>query len=119
MRSRVQKVLQAGCCLACVLVALRYSSGLDDSEFSGGRITGPILDLFDGGTLLLALAGILSFFLHRVAAAAALIATLLCLPLYIYFTAPGPFRAVFHGEYSVPYPSYFVWNWPNTAAIAA
>jgi hypothetical protein len=31
-------------------------------------------------------------------------------PLYLYFTAPGPFRRVFGGEYSVPLQANFVWD---------
>jgi hypothetical protein len=47
----------------------------------------------------------------------ALAGCLLCLPLYLYFTAPGPFRWVFHGQYSVPAPANFVWNSWTVAGI--
>jgi hypothetical protein len=55
---------------------------------------------------------ILTFFYRRLAAVIALTASVLCLPLYLYFPALGPFRRVFKGEYSVPMHTNFVWdNW--------
>jgi len=39
-----------------------------------------------------------------------MLASLLSLPLYFYLTAPGPFRRLFPGEYSVPLGSDFVWT---------
>lgn len=56
------------------------------------------------------LALVLTFVRPRIAAALAIVASLLCLPLYLYFTAPGPFRRVFGGEYSVPLQANFVWD---------
>ena len=97
-------------CSICAVLAWNYGGDLEGTEFSGGRTTGPLLHAFDLGTLLFIVAVMLSFFFRRVAAFAALSAAILCLPLYIYFTAPGPFRRIFRGEYSVPAPSNFVWN---------
>ena len=111
MRLRNQKLWQAASCLLCVVVAQRNSLGLEGTEFSGGHVTGPLLDLLDIGSLLFVLALFLTFVYPRVAAAIAAVATLLCLPLYLYFTAPGPFRWVFKGEYSVPLQqANFVWD---------
>jgi hypothetical protein len=105
-----QKLLQAASCLACVIVAQRNSFGLGGTEFSGGNVTGPILDSLEIGSLLLVLALLLTFVRPRNAAALAIVASLLCFPLYLYFTAPGPFRRVFGGEYSVPLQANFVWD---------
>ena len=61
--------------------------------------------------LMCMLAMILTFMYRRIAAAIGIAACLLCLPLYLYFTAPGPFRSVFRGTYSVPLQSSFVWDY--------
>jgi hypothetical protein len=105
-----QKLLQAVSCLVCVVVAQRNSFGLGGTEFSGGHLTGPILDSLEIGSLLFVLALVLTFVRPRIAAALAIAASLLCLPLYLYFTAPGPFRRVFGAEYSVPLQANFVWD---------
>ena len=80
-------------------------------------LTGPILDMFDAGTLLFLCALVLTFFYPRIAAAIALAACLSSLPMYPYFATPGPFRWIFRGEYSVPAPSNFVWNGWTMAGI--
>jgi hypothetical protein len=105
-----QKLLQAASCLVCVVVAQRNSFGLGGTEFSGGHLTGPILDSLEIGSLLFVLALLLAFVRPRIAATLAIVASLLCLPLYLYFTAPGLFRRVFGGEYSVPLQANFVWD---------
>jgi hypothetical protein len=110
MKLGKQKVWQAASCLLCVVVAQRNSLGLEGTEFNGGRVTGPVLDLRDVGSLLFLLAMFLTFVYPGIAAAIAVVASLLCLPLYLYFTAPGPFRRVFRGEYSVPLQANFVWD---------
>jgi hypothetical protein len=106
-------------CLACAFLVWNYAAGLEGTEFSGGRITGPILNLSDLGLLLFVVVTVLSFFYQRIAGFAAILASLFCLPLFIYFTAPGAFLAVFRGEYSVPAPSNFVWNRWGIAGIVA
>ncbi len=113
------KITQAVACLLCAIVVWRYGSNLEGTEFSGGWLTGPLLDMEDAGSLLFVLALLLTFFYRRIAAATTLIACSLCLPLYLYFTAPGPFRWVFRGEYSVPLQANFVWNkWAITGMVA-
>jgi len=82
-------------CLVGVFVALRNSNGLDGTEFSGGWLTGPLLSMTDVGIVLFLLALIVTFVSARVAAAIALAASLLCLPLYLYFLAPVPFNQIF------------------------
>jgi hypothetical protein len=119
MRDRKTKLTQAAACLLSAVVVWRYGSDLEGTEFSGGWLTGPLLDMEDAGFLLFVLALPLTFFYRRIAAAATLIACLLCLPLYLYFTAPGPFRWVFRGEYSVPLEASFVWNtWAIIGIVA-
>jgi hypothetical protein len=110
MKLRRQRLWQAASCLLCIVVAQRNSFGLAGTEFSGGLLTGPLLDSHDIGSLLFVQALLLTFVYPRVAAALAVGASLLCLPLYLYFTAPGPFRRVFGGEYSVPLQASFVWD---------
>ncbi len=83
---------------------------LDGSEFVGGRITGPVLDLADAGLLLFGLSLLLLFWFPRVSAAIAIVASVLVSPLFLYFVAPGPFHRMFKGEWSVPLSSNFVWN---------
>lgn len=110
MKLGTQTLCQAATCLLCVVVAWTHTDGFGASEFSGGRLTGPIFSMFNYGSLMFVLALLLTFFLRFIAAAIALGASLLCLPLYLYVTAPGPFRRVFPGEYSVPLQSGFVWS---------
>ncbi len=114
-----QALLQAAGCLLCTVLTWKYGSSLEGTEFSGGRVTGPILDMKDVGALLFVLAFPLTFFYRRTAAATVLIACLLSLPLYFYFSAPGLFRMLFRGEYSVPLNASFAWdNWAIAGMIA-
>jgi hypothetical protein len=83
--------------------------GVNGTEFSAGRVTGRLLDFCDMGTLALIPALVAVYWLPRVSASIALLAGLSCLPLLLYFMAPGPFRMVFKGEWSVPLQSNFVW----------
>ena len=73
-------------------------------------MTGPVFRIFDVSFVLYlaAAAGLLLF--RRVAAVIALVAALLALPMYLYFVAPGPFRALTGGVYSVHVAANFVWN---------
>ena len=40
-KSGKQKARQIGICLLCAALTWRYAAGLEGTEFSGGRITGP------------------------------------------------------------------------------
>src|SRR5215470_2077625 len=101
----------AGSCFACIVLNwISGGPGLEGSEFSGGRITGPILNLSDAGLLVFIAALVLSFFYPRIAGLIAVLASVLCLPFYLYLIVPGLFRDVFKGEYSVPLTSRFVWD---------
>jgi hypothetical protein len=117
-RPDIEQAFQAGSFLLCVFLALKITSGLDGTEFSGGRLTGPLLLIAEIGTLLFVLALVLTFLFSRVAAAIGLASSLLCLPLYCFFIAPVPFAQVFaHGdEFHVQPAAGFHWQtWPVTA----
>jgi Na+(H+)/acetate symporter ActP len=101
---------QASSCLFCLAVAWARLDDLGSAELSGGRVTGPLFLMAESGSFLFLLAMILTLFYRRTAATMALTGTLLSLPLYLYFAAPGPFRRVFKGEYTVPLQTNFVWD---------
>src|SRR4051812_29327377 len=101
-KSRFHQFTQAVWCLVCAVVVWRYGYSLEGTEFSGGRLTGLLLNMKAIGALLFVLACAIVFFHRRIAAGIAILACLLCLPLYLYFAAPGSFRWLFRGEYSVP-----------------
>jgi hypothetical protein len=84
-----QKLLQTASCLVCVVVAQRNSFELGGTEFSRGHLTGPILVSLEIGSLLFVVALVLTFVRPRIAAALSIAASLLCLPFYLYFTAPS------------------------------
>ncbi len=96
-----------GSLLVAMLLAFRFTLPLEASELSGASLTGRILDIFSWalGGLLLAL--LVALVLPRVAAVIGLIASLLSVPLLFYAMAPGPFRSLFPGNYSVPLQSRF------------
>ena len=100
--------MQAFTCLVCVAVIFLYVTRLEGSEFSAGRITEPLLAVTAWGITLLATGFVLTFFRPQIGAIVILISGLMSLPLYLYFLAPGPFRWVFRGEYSVPAMGLFV-----------
>jgi hypothetical protein len=111
------KLLQAASCVLCAAVNWRYKSDLWGTEFSGGSVTGRLLDLKLVGDLLLLLAIPLTFVLRRTAAVVTLMACLLCMPLYFYFTAPGPFRRLVGGEWKSPLWANWNWDWWTIAGV--
>jgi hypothetical protein len=116
MMNRV-KAWQAGSCLLSVVAVQWICIGLEGTEFSAGSLTGPLLYLCNAGSLLLITALLLTFFYSRFAAALGLVGALSCLPLYLFLVAPGPFRRVFPGKYSVPLRTNFVWDKWSTFGI--
>jgi hypothetical protein len=104
------KVLQSVCYLVCLLMAWKELEALGPSEFRGGSVTRPLFSLLELGAVMFLLAIVVTFFRLRVAAVSGVAAALLCLPVSLYFLAPGPFHFVFRGEYSVPLRSNFVWS---------
>jgi len=119
MEHRRQKVCQVASYLLCIVVVLKFDLELDGTEFMGGSVTGPLLHMQEIGGLLFLLAATLTIRFRRVAAAVALAACLLCLPLYLLSTAPGPFRWVFRGEWKTPLIASFVWDWWSIGGILA
>jgi hypothetical protein len=119
MSDRNAKIGQALVGLCCAIVALRFNLDLDGTEFMGGRITGPLLDMQTMGFVLFFLALPLTFLVRRIAAAMLLLASLLSVPLYIYFIAPGPFRYVFPGNYKGGLQANFVWDWWSAIGMLA
>jgi hypothetical protein len=107
---RRNEVWQAAAYLACAAVLWIRLDGFGASEFSGGRLTGRLFTIAELGSLLFFVALFLTIFFPRVAAAVALAATLLGLPLYVYILMPGLYRQIFKGEYSGPPQGPFVWN---------
>jgi hypothetical protein len=100
------KTLQAGSCLICLVIASKLQLDLEATEFSGGWVTGPLLQLNFAGSILFVLAFVLTFLRQRIAAVAALVASILCLPLYLYRVAPG----LFPGLRSVSPELIFTWD---------
>jgi hypothetical protein len=88
------------------MIALRLIEAFEGTEFSGGRLTGPLLRLLYVGGFLFLSALVLAFLRPRIAAAAGLVASLFCLPLYLYRLAPG----LFPGDYSVAPSRVFAWD---------
>jgi hypothetical protein len=103
-------ILQATSFVVCAAVAWMQADRVDGTEFVGARVTGPIFSLFESGMLIFVLAIVLTFMYRWIAAVAGFVASLACFPFYLYFLAPGPFRSVFRGIYSVPLQSNFVWD---------
>jgi hypothetical protein len=105
-----QKLAQAIGCVLCMAISWKLTWRLDGTEFSGGHVTGPLLNMADTGFFLLAISLILLSWLPRIAGATGLAASLLCLPLCLLFIAPGPFRHLVGGEWSAPLQSNFYWS---------
>ena len=62
------------------------------------------------GSTLGVFALVVAFIRPKTAVLGALEASLLCLPIYLHFVAPGFFRWMFPGDYSSPAESDFVWE---------
>jgi hypothetical protein len=107
-----QQLALAIVCLVGAFVALQNTNGLEATEFSGGWLTGPLLSMADIGTVLFLLALVVTFAYPRIAAAIGLASSLLCLPLYLYFTAPVPFDQIFGfgHEFKVQPSGGFHWD---------
>lgn len=105
-----QKLLQIASFLLCVILAWKSQIAVEGTEFSGGWLTGSILSLSGLGSLLCLAAILLTFRTPRTGAVTGLIASILCLPLHLYFVAPGPYRWIFRGEYSVPLQANFAYD---------
>jgi len=105
-------------CVVCAVVGALFTEQLGAAEFSGGTVTGPLLSVHGFSLVLFVLSAVATFFLPPVAAAIGLCAAAASIPLYFFFLAPGLFRAVFGGEWSVPPIGLFAWNAGAAAATA-
>lgn len=115
------QAFQAGSFLLCVSLALKLTSGLGGTEFSGGWLTGPLFSMADNAIILFMLALVLTFLFPRVAAAIGLVSSLLCAPLCCFFIAPIPFAQVFARghEFKVqPTPGFHWHTWPVVTLFA-
>jgi hypothetical protein len=103
MDLKLSKLSQAMICFLCAILTWRFEFPLEGSEFRGGTVTGPILNMSNVGVLLFMVALPMAFVSpRRIAGVVMLLASLLCLPIYLYFTFPGIFRSIFQGQYSIP-----------------
>ena len=115
------KLTQVATCLLCAVFAWNYEhivAPLEGTEFGGGWLTGPLLHLYDLGALLFFLTLFLVFFFPRTTAVITILASLACLPLYLYFMAPGPYRRIFYWvDFGSTLRSDFRWNAPAVEGI--
>ncbi len=91
------------------------TDGLDGTEFSGGYITGRLLDGAFIGIITYMISLVTLYWLPRVSAAFSLAASACCLPLLLYFFAPRPFRWAIHltlpaVDWSTPVFQAVVWS---------
>jgi hypothetical protein len=96
----------------------RVTYGVDGTEFSGGWLTGRLLDGAYISVIAYVIALLTLLWLPRLSALLSLIASVCCLPLLLYFFAPGFFRkmtklAFPNSEWSSPLSQSVVWR-PST-----
>src|SRR6185312_5143335 len=115
------QAFQAANLLLCASLAMKLTSGLDGTEFSGGLLTGPLLSMADYAIILFILSLILTFLFPRIAALIGIASSLLCLPLYCFFLAPVPFNEVFargHQFKVQPVPGFHWHTWLMVALFS-
>jgi hypothetical protein len=93
-----QKLLQAISYVACLIGIWTNTARVDGSEFVGGSITGRLLFSADSGILAIAGSLVVLWWFPRIAAVLGITASLLSLPLLLYFVFPGLFQSVFKGN---------------------
>jgi hypothetical protein len=103
-------LIRAASPIACAVVAWASAYKLGPTEFSGGRLTGPLLTSTNVGLCLFVVASFLMIRFARLGAGIAIVASLCTMPLYLYLIAPGLFRHFSKGEYSVPLTRALVWD---------
>src|ERR1700722_553495 len=84
-----QKIWHAIGCLACAVMLWIHLNDFAASEIGGGILTGPLTAKAERSFFLFLMAFLLTCCRPRFAAAVALAATLLCLPLYLYILIAG------------------------------
>lgn len=120
MEGLISKVTATTGCLLCAFAALKSTDGLVGTEAEGGSATGPMLNAAFIGAILFLPVLVAGFRYPRVAAAGALLASALCLPLYVYRTFPYFFFwVVGAGEMFVPLKTFEWHGWAATGVISA
>lgn len=114
-----QSLLQVVSIVVGAAVSWYRFLGLDGTEFSGGWLTGPMLNVQFSGTIIITTALLIAFVYRRVSAWITLAAALLCLPLHLYFLVPGAWPGVSKN----PVQRLFHFNsldfWSVTALVVA
>ena len=110
-----RRFLLAGSSLVFLGVGWKFLAMFSGTEAEGGKVTGPLGDLYNVGFLVLVIALLLTLFFPRIAGAATIAACLLCLPLVLYLIVPTFFRRVLGGFWETQ-PSYY---WAGHAIVAA
>lgn len=115
----IHTTLQAGACLFCLATSIWDPHDIGASEFRGGWLTGRLFGWNEQGILILLAVLPFTFLYRRAAAVAATVGALLGLPMYLYLVAPGAFRWLVPGEWSVPLRSAFYWDtWALSCILA-
>ena len=115
-------VLLVAVCVLGTIVSWRFIDYLGPTEFRGGTVTRPMWILLTLALDLYALAAFLAFFYPPFAAAIALLAAVVALPIYLLFLFPRPFHGLLGGEGSVRALETFhldPWSVFGVAIIAA
>ena len=108
IQGRFETLLCAVGCLLCAVAAWNSSADFIGTEFSGGSVTGRTLDASLGGAALYLVALVAIFIVPRAAGILALVASILCLPIYVYRILPRLFVQVSGGEWIDPPRAPFV-----------
>src|SRR6476469_10976627 len=116
-----RNVRLAAVCVLGAIVSWRFMDYLGPSEFRGGTVTRPVWSLVTLALDLYLLAAFLAFFYPPLAAAVAILAGVVALPIYLLSVFPGPFHRIVSGELSIAISNFSVdlWSLVGVATIAA
>ena len=109
---------QALLLFACAIAGALFPSGVEGTEFSGGRVTGPLLAGVNFSILLFLCAAALTFVRPRLGAVVGCLAAAVAVPFYGFFVATGAFEYLFSGDFKTMYSTGLVWD-PAALAIIA
>ncbi len=109
---RIVRLLLVVMILLSISAAWWRTDGLDGTEFSGGWITGRLLEATYIGILSYIIALLILYRVPRASAFLALIASFCCFPLSFYFFAPASFRSLTR----IVFPNA-VWSTPVVEGI--
>jgi hypothetical protein len=116
-----RNVRLAAVCVLGAIVSWRFMDYLGPSEFRGGTVTRTVWSLVTLALDLYLLAAFLAFFYPPLAAAVAILAGVVALPIYLLSVFPGPFHRIVSGELSIAISNFSVdlWSLVGVATIAA